>query len=408
MSMMQLANSREHLGDSAFYVYDETLIKRNIERFKSIPYPNSSVHFASMANDNPVLLSMLKKQGFGLFVNSRKHLKLGLSLGFDPDQIVFASTGISPPTMRLLGQLGVRVNIDSIGQLETYCSFHPGTAVGIRMTIDEKSKNSVFIGAESRIGFLESELPKVFELARKFKLKLVGTHVYLGTDVTSLEDLLSGVDKTLSLSDNFSDLEFVDLGGGFPLQEERFDFERYRQAVTDRLNAYSRKRGRSIHLILEPGRAVFGNTTFFCTQVTDVKERPDRYLVCVNASATLIPRAMFYEDYNPVSVLRGSCTEEFDKPVDVVGATTNSRDFIGRKVPLRRVRAGDWLKFHYAGSYCYSMITRFLGQTLPPEFLIRSNGEIEVIREGESFFADEDGDNRDGCDLAVAAAHVRA
>jgi hypothetical protein len=54
------------------------------------------------------------------------------------------------------------------------------------------------------------------------------------------------------------------------------------------------------------------------------------------------------------------------------------------------------------------MITRFLGQTLPPEFLIRSNGEIEVIREGESFFADEDGDNRDGCDLAVAAAHVRA
>src|SRR5205823_2326613 len=183
----------------------------------------------------------------------------------------------------------------------------------------------------------------------------------------------------------------------------RFDFEQYRRAVSERLENYSRKRGRSIHLVLEPGRAVFGNTAFFCAQVTDVKERPDRYLVCLNASATLIPRAMFYEDYNPVSVLKGSTTGEFDKPVDIVGGTTYSRDFINRKVQLPCVIPGDWLKLHYAGSYCYSMITRFLGQAMPPEYLIRSNGEIELIREGESFFADED----ESLDLAVAA-HSRA
>lgn len=390
MSMMQIANSRDHLGDSAFYVYEETLIRHNIERFKSIPYRNSTIHFASMANDNPVLLSMLRNQGFGLFVNSRKHLELGLALGFKPSQIVFASTGISAPTMRLLGKLGIRVNIDSPGQLEMFGSCHPGTTCGIRLNIDEKSKNNVFIGAESRIGMLESELPEVFAIAKKYKLKLIGTHVYLGTDVTSLEDLLAGVDRTLALSDHFQDLEFVDLGGGFPIQEERFDFDQYRHAVAERMEAYSNKRGRPIHLILEPGRAVFGNTAYFCAQVTDVKERPDRYLVCLNASATLIPRAMFYEDYNPASVLRGSATGKFDKPVDIVGGTTYSRDFIGRKVNLERVTHGDWLKLHLAGSYCYAMITRFLGQAMPPEYLIRCNHEIEVIREGESYFAEAD------------------
>jgi len=403
MSMEHLTTSREHLGDSAFYVYEEKLIKHNIKRFKSLPYTNASVHFASMANDNPVLLSMLKEEAFGLFVNSRKHLELGLSLGFKPEQIVFASTGISAPTMRLLGRLGVRVNIDSRGQLEMYGQQHPGSSLGIRLNIDEKSRNNVFIGAESRIGMLESELPEVFAIARKYNLKLIGTHVYLGTDVTSLEDLLAGVDKTLELSDHFEDLEFVDLGGGFPIQEERFDFEQYKHAISERLENYSIKRGRSIHMVLEPGRAVFGNTAFFCAQVTDVKERPDRYLVCLNASATLIPRAMFYEDYNPVSVLRSSATGEFDKPVDIVGSTTYSRDFIGRKVQLQRVNPGDWLKLHCAGSYCYAMITRFLGQAMPPEFLIRSNGGIEVIREGESFFADADEADSKILDLAVAA-----
>lgn len=403
MAMEHLTTSREHLGDSAFYVYEEKLIEHNIKRFKSLPYTNASVHFASMANDNPVLLSMLKEEAFGLFVNSRKHLELGLSLGFKPEQIVFASTGISAPTMRLLGRLGVRVNIDSRGQLEMYGQQHRGSSLGIRLNIDEKSKNNVFIGAESRIGMLESELPEVFAIARKYNLKLIGTHVYLGTDVTSLEDLLAGVDKTLELSDHFEDLEFVDLGGGFPIQEERFDFEQYKHAISERLEKYSRKRGRSIHMVLEPGRAVFGNTAFFCAQVTDVKERPDRYLVCLNASATLIPRAMFYEDYNPVSVLRSSATGEFDKPVDIVGSTTYSRDFIGRKVQLQRVNPGDWLKLHCAGSYCYAMITRFLGQAMPPEFLIRSNGAIELIREGESFFAEADEADSKILDLAVAA-----
>ncbi|MBZ5521680.1 MAG: hypothetical protein LAP21_05415 [Acidobacteriia bacterium] len=404
MSMMYLTESRERLGDSAFYLYDEALIDHNIARFKSIPYPNYTVHFATMANDNPVLLSILKKAGFGLFVNSRKHLQLGLSLGFKPSQIIFASTGISRPTMKLLGELGVRVNIDSPGQLALYGSLHPGTAVGIRLNIDEKSKNNVFIGAESRIGMLESELPEIFAIAKKYNLKLAGTHVYLGTDVTSLEDLLAGTDKTLLLSDHFPDLEFIDLGGGFPLQEERFDFETYKTAIAERVEAYSRKRGRPIHLVLEPGRAVFGNTTFFCTQVTDVKERPDRYLVCVNGSATLIPRAMFYEDYNPVSVVRESTTEKFDKPVDVVGGTTYSRDFIAKNVQLPRLKPGDWLKFDYAGSYCYSMITRFLGQSFPPEFLMHRDGTIEVIREGESFFEEGDKGQKPATDLAMVGS----
>jgi diaminopimelate decarboxylase len=404
MSIMQIAGSRDHLGDSAFYVYEEDRIRHNIARFKSIPYRELNVHFASMANDNPVLLSMLKSEGFGLFVNSRKHLDLALELGFSPQQIVFASTGISRPTMKLLGKLGIRVNIDSRGQLETFGSCHPGASCGIRLNIDEKSKNNVFIGAESRIGMLESELREAFAIAKKYNLKLTGTHVSLGTDVTLLEDLLEGIDKTLALSDDFEDLEFVDLGGGFPIEEARFDFERYRQAVSERMEAYSRKRGRRIRLILEPGRAIFGNTAFFCAQVTDVKERPDRYLVCLNASATLIPRAMFYEDYNPADVLRGSATGEFDKPVDLVGATTYSRDFIGRKVPLARVHPGDWLKLHLAGSYCYAMITRFLGQAMPPEYLIRSNGEVELIRQGESYFSEADEIEGKAMDCAATGA----
>lgn len=361
-----------------FYVYDEKVIYENIDRFKSIPYTNTSIHFASMANDNPVLLKMLKNADIGLFVNSMLHLEMGQCVGFDSDKIIFASTGISKNVLKTLIKNNIQVNIDSVNQLELYGKLNPNGTVGIRLNIDEKSKNNIFTGLESRIGVLESELPDIFNIAEKYNLKLNGAHVYLGTDVVSLDDLLQGVEQTISLSNQFVDLEFIDFGGGFPLNADRFDFVRYSNIITNKMEQLSNQRNKSIKLILEPGRAMFGNSGHFYMQVTDVKERPDRYIVCVNASASLIPRAMFYEDYNPATALTDG--EVFDKPVDITGNTTYSRDFISKGTTLNRVAIGDWIRLDDAGSYCYSMITRFLGQEFPVEFLKKIDGKIIAIR----------------------------
>ncbi|WNG29198.1 hypothetical protein F0U62_38300 [Cystobacter fuscus] len=383
-------NRNEVLAPSArtpFYLYDESQIQDSLARFRSIPYANSALHFATMANDNPFLLRLLKKEGFGVFVNSPKHLKAAFDAGFSSEDIIFASTGLSRELMELLIKHKIHVNLDSLSQVALYGSLNPGSQVGIRINIDEKSKNNVFIGAESRIGMLESELPALFELASRHGLRLTGTHVYLGTDI-ALKDILQGIEKTLALSDRFPGLEFIDLGGGFPIDPERFDFEAYKKTVSALFEDYSRKRGRSIKMIIEPGRSLFGQSGTFFTTVTDVKERPNRIIVCCDASASLIPRAMFYEDYNPVTVPGGEGKALFDKPVDIVGSTTYSRDFLAKGISLPRVEVGEQLIFGQAGSYCYSMITRFLGQALPPEILRTVGGQFEIIRPGESFLTE--------------------
>jgi diaminopimelate decarboxylase len=371
-----------------FYLYGEKRIRENIERFRDIAFNDTRIHFATMANDNPRLLDMLKRAGFGVFVNSLKHLALVLAGGFEIGDVIFASTGISPKTMRILIKKGVHLNLDSLGQVALYGALNPGGRAGIRLTIDEKSKNNVFIGAESRIGIMESELEQLFEVADRHSLDLAGVHVYLGTDVTSIDDILAGVEKTLAMADHFPKLTFVDLGGGFPIDRSRFDFEVYNRRVSEMLDAYAIQRRRPIRMIIEPGRAMFGDAAWFFTTVTDVKERPDRFLVCCDASASLIPRAMFYEDYNPVWVDGADDRDVFDKPVDIVGSTTYSRDFLGKRLRLPKVEIGDRLVFGNAGSYCYSMITRFLGQALPHEYLLNCQGELELIRAGEHFFSE--------------------
>ena len=375
-------------SDSPFYVYDQTKIQESIERFRSITYPHKRIYFASMANDNPQLLAMMKEAGFGLFINSLKHVALSETAGFTSSELIFASTGVPETVMRRLVARGIPINLDSINQVALYGRINPGGRAGLRLNIEEKSKNNVFTGSESRIGVMESELPAAFAAAAAKGVVLTGPHVYLGTDVTDITDLIAGIDKTIALSDAFETLEFVDLGGGFPLEAERFDFSGYDAALTERMTKLSERRGYPVDLVLEPGRSMFGDTASFFVQVTDVKERPDRWIVCTNGSASLIPRAMFYEDYNPVAPAFINNSEPFNKPVDIVGATTYSRDFMARGLTLPEVRIGDWLRFDQAGSYCYSMITRFLGQDLPPEYIIRSDGTVGILREGEQYLAE--------------------
>ena len=74
---------------------------------------------------------------------------------------------------------------------------------------------------------------------------------------------------------------------------------------------------------------------------------------------------------------------QFDQPVDIVGNTTYSRDFLARRQTIPQVEIGDWIEFSQAGSYCYSMITRFLGQTFPPEYLAERCGALTLIRPGD-------------------------
>jgi len=375
MDETAVANVVDQYGTPC-YLYDETLIRRNAERFTGLQYPDKTIHFASMANNNPHLLRLAKDAGMGIFVNSTRHLRLALECGFTADEIIYTSTGVRRSDLELIADLGVTVNLDSLGQLDLYGSIAPGSTCGIRLNIDENSLGNVFIGTESRIGLMENELEQAIEIAAKHRLTVEGTHVYLGTNIVSLDTMIRGVQRTLELSEVFPDLTYVDLGGGFPVTDDgidEFDYSSYDREISRLFAEYSRKRGRAIRLVLEPGRALFGDTAVFCTSVLDVKNRPDRFLVCVDASATLIPRSLFYGEYHRVEVLGRSGEPAADKAADVVGSTTYSRDFLAKGVRLPPLHPEDVLVFRNAGSYCYSMITQFLGQDEPSEILVHAD-----------------------------------
>ena len=95
---------------------------------------------------------------------------------------------------------------------------------------------------------------------------------------------------------------------------------------------------------------------------------------------------MFYNNaFHDIEVLGKQDAPKLSKPANVVGSTTYSRDYLGKDLQSPMIEIGDILVFKNAGSYCYAMITQFLGQAMPSEILIDTLGKPKLIRERETF-----------------------
>lgn len=361
----------------AFYVYDKEQIRTKCRMFRQITYPNKSIHFASMANVHPEFLAVVKEEKLNVFVNSLIHLEEVTKAGFSGHDIIFTSSALTEKTMKRIESFGVQVNLDSPGQLEQWKKLFPKNRVGIRCNIGDRVKPysnhaGSFIGKESRLGFTEAELEALSD-----KSFVKGLHLYVGTDIVVIDYFKACYKELIALASNFPDLEYLNFGGGFGVAENgdhHFDIAAYDDAVTKLMNDFSEKSGKSIRLMLEPGRIIGGTSGFFVCCVTDIKNRPEQILAGVNASTVQFPRPLMYADTarHPVVAIRNGEQIRFTSgfSTTVYGCSTYSRDIFSKEVEMPELHIGDILVYGNAGSYSASSYMQFLGFPKPEEFFI--------------------------------------
>ena len=348
-----------------FYIYDVQSIRNTIDLFLSIPYGNLSINIATMANANPQFLKIVKEQKANVFVNSLNHLKQCEEAGFKEKEIVFTSSASSAETMEILHQKNVIVNLDSLGQINKWKKVTRNAPFGIRCNIGDSinprnTRGGFFIGKESRLGLSLEEISQL-----EGNDKVIGLHLYAGTDIMDLIYFLDCYKEIIKLAKLFPNIQYLDFGGGFGIGNtiKNFDIKNYGQQVTKIMSEYSSALSREIKLILEPGRIIGGEFGYFVCQINDIKIRGNKQLLGVNASSTQFPRPLFYpeDSLHPVMVL-GKDNEKNLKTTSIYGSSTYSRDFLARDIGLtQNVEEGDFLVFGNCGSYSASGHTSFLG-----------------------------------------------
>lgn len=346
-----------------FYLYDTEAVRARCREFAAIPWPDKSIHFATMANASPAFLRVVRDAGINVFVNSAGHLEVARSLGWTGEQIVFTASAMGEVALRAARAAGAVVNLDSAGQLEAWWRLFPEAPVGIRCNVGDLveprgSYAGYFVGKASRLGL---SLPEVRALAGDPRID--GLHLYLGTDLTDLGYFEDCYRALVGLAPSFPNLRYLDFGGGFGLDEGAggFDMAAYGAFVARLMEESCRNLGRPLKLLLEPGRILAGDAGWFVCRVNDVKARNGLRLVGTDASSAQFPRPLFYpeEACHPVWLLGAAGRDPV--PTSVYGCSTYSRDFLAREVSLPPAEVGDLLVFGQAGAYCASAHTAFLG-----------------------------------------------
>jgi diaminopimelate decarboxylase len=375
--ILKYINAKNEDEFEPYYVYDTQNIRKHCELFNNILYQNKSIHIASMANTNPQFLEIVKEEKVNIFVNSLLHLEVAKSIGFREQEIIFTASALSKKAMRIVENEGIQLNVDSSGQLAQWLQLFPNKAVGIRCNIGDNVRPysnhaGAFIGKESRIGLTREEIAQITD-----KSIIKGLHLYVGTDIFDIDYLIDCYRELVDLTSEFPNIEYLDFGGGFGVSENgdlQFNFPEYSARLTKLMHDASLKTGKSLKLILEPGRIIGGESGYFVCNVTDVKKRPDRYLIGVNASTVQFPRPLLYPETanHPVEIIRDGVQLMSDQKFRniIYGCSTYSRDIFSNSILLPEVRVGDKVIFGNAGSYCASSHLEFLGFPKTEEFFI--------------------------------------
>ncbi|MEM1931555.1 MAG: diaminopimelate decarboxylase [Sulfolobales archaeon] len=376
------------------YAYDKGVVVDNYSKIsRGFTYKNVEVLYSCKANGNPGILATLRDLGAGLDSSSPWEVVLGLMLGFKREKIMFTGSGITDEEMKYVrGELGVLINVDSIHQLKRYGKLFPETDVSIRINPGFGCGYHEFTitGGPTKFGISLDSLNKALEIAREYKLKIVGLHSHIGSGVFTIEPYLKVTKLLLDIAAGLRDLEFIDIGGGMGVPyrpgEAEFDYISFGREISKLLESYSRRTG-EIKLRIEPGRFIVGNAGVLLTRVVEVKAvefgGSRRVFAIVDTSINHLVRSVMMGAYYEV-VAASKADAQHRVEVDVVGNLCMAGDVLARARKLPPLEEGDVLAFLNAGAYTYSMSMNYNMRPRPAEVLVH-DGEARLTRRRESF-----------------------
>lgn len=410
------------------YVINETHLKENYDRFYrafASRYPKVEVYYSYKTNCIPVVLQALHERGAKAEVISGYELWLALKLGISPDSIVFNGPNKTDEELATAIRHGVKlINVDSIAEIERIDQIAGEldlkANLGIRICpgVVPKGMNP-FTATGSRkahfgLDLKTGEAFKAFEKAASAtNINLLAMHCHIGSGVKDAGAYAQAVTKMLRLAGEVKsklgkDIEYLDLGGGFgtpghhditglqlllyqvinrmpapPQPSNCPSIEDFARIITETVDKQCREYSLAQPtLILEPGRRITGDSQVLLLKVGRIKERPGVAKFVITDGGMLSTSLMLFAEYHKVFTAN-KMDATSDTEYVIFGRLCASADLLYKGIKLPRLAENDVLAVMDTGAYFVSTSNNFAYPR--PPVVMAKDGEVRVIREGESF-----------------------
>lgn len=385
---------------SPLFVYSERgLIKQYRRAYKEFKarYPKVQFAWSYKTNYLKAICSVFHREGAIAEVVSEFEYAKARALGVPGKDIIY--NGPCKPFESLLAAVneGARIHIDSFEEIDDLekISRELGKKfnVGIRINL-----NAGIYPQWSRFGFnLENgqAMDSIERIKAGGRLRVNGIHSHIGTFVLDPTAYARGVDKLMDFAAKMEEMsgfhmDYIDLGGGFASKNHLKGMYQPPETGVPDIESYAEEICKALHrncnsndmpqLFLETGRHLVDEAGFLITSIVSGKALNDsRIGYTLDAGVNLLYTSTWY-----------NFKIELDREVDgllqpsiLYGPLCMNIDVVKEHILVPRLARGTRMIISPVGAYNVTQAMQFI-HCRPSVVLIRTNGEVDVIRRAES------------------------
>lgn len=380
------------------FVMDEATIRYQCQQFTQALaqyYPDALVLYASKANTNKGLLSVIGSEGLGIDVVSAGELLTALNASIKPDRIYFHGNNKTEEELDLAIHHGVTIVVDNLAELRMLSLKNVTSPIPVLLRIKPEvqtdTHHHIQTGQyDSKFGITVDELEQALPYFT-FPIQYQGLHAHIGSQLLSLDPYLELIDKmTLLLSklQKHHGLEtpYLNIGGGFGVAylngQEPLSIQSSIEKMCERVKQQCKQLGLPLpKLLLEPGRCLVANAGITVYTVGFIKPIANQktYLF-VDGGMADNPRPIMYGADYSVDLNK---TSSLHRLYDIAGKYCESGDILVKNKSLPEAESGDLLLVFATGAYNYSMASRY-NRSLIPAMVMVNQGRSRLLVKRET------------------------
>ncbi len=385
------------------YVYDLSVIDRQVEALRAILPAVAELAYAVKANPALAVVAHLGRLGLGADVASGGELATALRAGIAPDRIVMTGPGKRVDELEAAVEAGIRaVTVESPGELARLeaIAMRAGRRVPVmlRSAVTEDARlERVRLVGDDGAGKFGMDAAGLTDSARRAAtspwLELLGLHAFGASNVLDAGALVSHVGATVRAARDLARLTgtrvgIVDAGGGLGIpykpHEESLDLVRLGQGLTTITDAWpDDPLLADARLLLEPGRFLVGQAGAYLARVVDRKSMDGSIVVILDGGVHHLLRPALVGQEHRIRLVSGSGDASGavrPGPVTVAGPLCSGLDVFSQHAVMVTPDVGDLLAILDVGAYGFTeSMPLFLSHPIPAEVAVR-DGRSTLIR----------------------------
>lgn len=357
-----------NIESKPYFIVDLEKLKINYQNFVDVIQKynrNDIIAYSIKANYDLHIIETLLSLGAYVEVSSDFEYGLVKKINVDSKRIVINGFHLNRMLTSEQIEDGAIVNIGTIDELKWLSSFSKPKRVGIRLNIDYIKQGGLYFSKQSRFGIspVDSCLGRLLSSENNIRINCLHCH-FSGTTrdpsiYYAMAKEMCGIIDDLGLRD----VEMLNLGGGYKIDQEFWKFEDYYAQI---VRALKESHKDSLKLIFEPGNSLVRNTCTYCASVIGIHQF-ERYTdVIINGTKYHCGLGNRHLNDDTKIICKKPC-DIIVETQRIVGCTCKESDVIGTLYNQPAISPGDQVTIENLGAYALNEIPEFL--LAPPDII---------------------------------------